>query len=82
MRRFSLLLPKHGGIYENGWDLGHEDIWYGQAVFARSDAGLDKFGRVNLADYCFVFPEVKIKSFEVPNIEIFDHLPLILDFEI
>lgn len=34
------------------------------------------------ADYVFTSPEVKVKSFEVPNIEISDHLPLILDFEI
>jgi hypothetical protein len=40
------------------------------------------FGKQNFADYCFVLPEVKVKSFEVPNIEVSDHLPLILDFEI
>jgi len=34
------------------------------------------------ADYCFVSPEVKVKNFEVPYLEISDHLPLILDFEI
>lgn len=34
------------------------------------------------ADYVFVSPEVKIKSFSVPNVEISDHLPLILDFEV
>jgi len=34
------------------------------------------------SDYCFVLPNVKIKSFEVPYMEISDHLPLILDFEI
>lgn len=36
----------------------------------------------HFADYCFVSPEVKVQNFEVPNIEISDHLPLILDFEI
>lgn len=34
------------------------------------------------ADYCFVSPEIKIKSFEVPNLLISDHLPLVLDIEI
>lgn len=34
------------------------------------------------ADYCFVSKDVKVKSFEVPDIEISDHLPLILEFEV
>jgi len=34
------------------------------------------------ADYVFVSPEVKVKSFSVPNIKVSDHLPLILDFEL
>jgi len=34
------------------------------------------------ADYVFVSPEVKVKDFQVPDIEISDHLPLILDFEV
>lgn len=34
------------------------------------------------ADYAFVSVEVKIKSFKVPHIEISDHLPLILEFDI
>lgn len=33
------------------------------------------------SDYVFVSPEIKIKSFSVPNIEISDHLPLILEIE-
>ena len=33
-------------------------------------------------DYVFVSPEVKVIDFSVPNIEISDHLPLILDFEV
>ena len=33
------------------------------------------------ADYVFISPEIKVNSFEVPNIEISDHLPLILDFD-
>lgn len=32
------------------------------------------------ADYVFISPDIKVNSFEVPNIEISDHLPLILDF--
>ena len=36
----------------------------------------------NFADYVFVSPEIKVRKFSVPNLEISDHLPLILDFEI
>ncbi len=42
--------------------------------------GWKYFGKQHFADYCFTSPEVKINNFEVPNIEISDHLPLILDF--
>ncbi|KKP47200.1 MAG: hypothetical protein UR39_C0005G0013 [Candidatus Woesebacteria bacterium GW2011_GWA1_33_30] len=34
------------------------------------------------ADYCFVSKDIKVKNFTVPDIEISDHLPLILEFEI
>lgn len=34
------------------------------------------------ADYCFVSPEIKVKSFEVPYMEVSDHLPLILEFDL
>jgi hypothetical protein len=40
------------------------------------------FGKQYFADYCFISPEVKVKKFEVPYLEISDHLPLILDFEV
>jgi len=40
------------------------------------------FGRQYFADYVFVSPEIKVKNFEVPDVEISDHLPLILDFEV
>jgi hypothetical protein len=33
------------------------------------------------ADYVFASPEIKVKSFEVPNNEVSDHLPLILEIE-
>jgi hypothetical protein len=36
----------------------------------------------HFADYVFVSKEVKVNKFEVPYLEISDHLPLILDFEI
>ena len=32
------------------------------------------------ADFVFVSPDVKITNFSVPNNEISDHLPLILEF--
>ncbi|MDO8516153.1 MAG: hypothetical protein Q7S28_02805 [bacterium] len=34
------------------------------------------------SDYLFVSPEVRVTSFSVPQIEISDHLPLILDIEL
>lgn len=54
----------------------------------RNKLSWDQFGqkadfeKQYFADYVFVSPEVKVKSFEVPEIEVSDHLPLILDFEI
>lgn len=40
------------------------------------------FGKQDFADYIFVSPEVKVENFEVPDVAVSDHLPLILDFEI
>jgi len=40
------------------------------------------FVKQYFADYVFTSSDVKVKSFEVPDIEISDHLPLILDFEV
>ena len=39
-------------------------------------------GKQYFADYVFVSPDVPIKEFSVPNIEISDHLPMILDIEL
>ncbi len=32
------------------------------------------------ADYALVSPDIEVKNFEVPNIEVSDHLPIILEF--
>ncbi len=40
------------------------------------------FVKQRFADYVFVSPEVKVKSFEVPYLEVSDHLPLILEFDL
>jgi len=40
------------------------------------------FVKQHYADYCFVSKDVKVKKFTVPNIEVSDHLPLILEFEV
>ncbi len=37
-------------------------------------------GEEKFADYTFVSPDIKVKSFEVPDVEISDHLPMILEF--
>lgn len=34
------------------------------------------------SDYCFVSPDVVVNNFSVPNVEVSDHEPLILDFEV
>jgi len=34
------------------------------------------------ADYVFVTPDINVRKFEVPNVEVSDHLPLILDFDL
>lgn len=38
-------------------------------------------GSEKFADYIFISKEIKVKSFEVPQIEISDHLPMVLEFE-
>lgn len=38
------------------------------------------YGRQKFADYCFVTKDIRVKKFEVPNLEISDHLPLMLEF--
>lgn len=43
---------------------------------------LKKHGRIQYwADYALVSPEINVKKFEVPQIEISDHLPLIMEFD-
>lgn len=37
-------------------------------------------GEEKFADYTFVSKDIKVKSFEVPKVEISDHLPMILQF--
>ena len=32
------------------------------------------------ADYTFVSPDVRVKNFTVPDVEVSDHLPMILEF--
>ena len=32
------------------------------------------------ADYVFVSPDVNVESFSVPDIDISDHMPLVLEF--
>ncbi len=49
----------------------------------RNRLSWERFNNIQyFADYCFVSPEVKVKSFEVPKVEVSDNEPLILDFEI
>jgi hypothetical protein len=40
------------------------------------------FVKQYFADYCFVSPDIKVSNFEVPYMEVSDHLPQILDCEI
>lgn len=38
-------------------------------------------GRSEIVDYVIVSPEVDVASFEVPDVEVSDHLPLVVEFE-
>lgn len=40
------------------------------------------FVKQYFSDYLFTSPEIKVMNFSVPNIQVSDHLPLILDFEV
>jgi hypothetical protein len=40
------------------------------------------FTKQFFADFCFVSRDIRVGNFEVPYLEISDHLPLILDFEL
>ena len=42
--------------------------WYGTA------------GEIKFSDYAFVSPNMEITDFKVPDVEISDHLPLIMEF--
>jgi len=37
---------------------------------------------VRFADYVLVSQEIKVKDFHVPDVEVSDHLPMVLDFEL
>jgi endonuclease/exonuclease/phosphatase family metal-dependent hydrolase len=50
----------------------------------RNQVSWDKYpeSHQKFADFTFVSPDLKVKSFEVPYNEVSDHLPMILEFEI
>ena len=50
----------------------------------RNALSWNKFGhsKQHFADYVFVSPEIKVKSFEVPYMEVSDHLPMELVFRL
>lgn len=41
-----------------------------------------KYEKQLYSDYVFVSPDVKVKNFSVPDIEVSDHLPMILEIEL
>ncbi|MDO8469948.1 MAG: endonuclease/exonuclease/phosphatase family protein [bacterium] len=41
---------------------------------------LSEFAYSEISDYIFVSPDVAIRSFELPAVEVSDHLPLVLEF--
>jgi len=52
-------------------------------ISTRNEESWKQYSNVqHFADYTFVSPDVKVKSFEVPYNLVSDHLPMILDFEI
>jgi len=58
-----------------------EDAWQ-RVVQKNKDWGLPIFEKQMYADYLFVSPDINVKSFTVSDINISDHLPLILEFEV
>lgn len=59
----------------------NEHAW-NQALRMESELGYRFYGKQRFSDYCFVSKNIFIKSFEVPDVKISDHLPLILEFEV
>jgi endonuclease/exonuclease/phosphatase family metal-dependent hydrolase len=43
--------------------------------------GVGPFGFQEYADYAFVTPGIRVGSFEVPDVPVSDHLPLILTID-
>ena len=39
------------------------------------------FAEMKFADYTLVSPGIEVKTFLVPQVEVSDHLPMILEFE-
>ena len=37
-------------------------------------------GEIKFSDYAFVSPSIEIADFKVPDIEVSDHLPLVIEF--
>jgi len=53
-----------------------------QAQEQLRNEGREFYGKQYYADYCFVTHDIKVKTFAVPDPEVSDHLPLILEFEV
>lgn len=64
---------------------GYRDLIREHAIATtRNHLAWDRFPegeRYLFSDYVFVSPELAVKSFTVPDIEVSDHLPLILEIE-
>ncbi len=49
----------------------------------RNELAWERFpAKLFFSDYIFTSPELQIQSFEVPNMIVSDHLPLLLEFEV
>ncbi len=44
--------------------------------------GANKYGFQEFADYTFVTPDIQVTNFQVPDLPISDHLPMILEFDL
>jgi len=69
-------------IKEFGITSTRNHLAWKQAKEIEAKGGRKYYGIQNFADYVFVSPDIKVKNFDVPDVEISDHLPLILDFEV
>lgn len=66
--------------------VGYRDLIQGYGIKStRTHYSLDKYPedrRYYFSDYIFLSPEIQVKSFTLPEVEVSDHLPLLVEIEL